>query len=146
MLMANISKGPEVSRSSMLTNDFFQRNFPSAKSRRNVYFNRCVSGVSKRRYCICRCLDESCAKTEVIHNLTQQKLFSLAHRNLKVCFRSAFFLHMKHRLWELLIWEFYMAYMSSYYKRNMGSFLKLGNIELHVGVISFFDIHLHVTV
>ena len=62
------------------------------------------------------CADES-AKTitvlEYIHNLAQQKLFSLAHRNLKVCFRSAFFVHVKHRLWELLIWEFYKAYMSS---------------------------------
>ena len=56
-----------------------------------------------------------------IHNLAQQKLFSLAHRNLKVCFRSAFLVHLKHRLWELLLWEFYKAYMSSYDKWNMGS-------------------------
>ena len=87
------------------------------------------------------CVDE-CAKTitvlEVIHNLAQQKLFSLAHRYLKVCFRSAFFVHVKHRLWELLIWEFYKAYMSSYTtKETWGLSLRCATcvIELHVGMI-----------
>ena len=82
---------------------------------------------------------------EVIHNLAQQKLFSLAHRNLKVCLRSAFFVHMKHRLWELLIWEFYKAYMSSYTtNETRGLSLRCATCvidhELHVGVIFFFDI------
>lgn len=65
---------------------------------------------------------------EVIHNLAQQKLFSLAHRNLKMCFRSAFFVHVKHRLWELLIREFYGLYVLIYDKRKKGSFLTVRNL------------------
>lgn len=89
---------------------------------------------------------------EVIHNLAQQELFSLAHRNLKVCFQSAFFVHVKHRLWELLIREFYKAYMSSYTtNETRGLSLRCATcvMELHVRVIFFFDIQflqLHVTV